>query len=85
MGFDIRKSFKAGPVRLNLSKSGLGLSAGVKGARLGVTGDGQAYSHVGRHGLYSRDYYGGGKSRSGASRTSRSPAGRQLSSRLIPA
>ena len=42
MGFYFRKSFKFGPVRLNLSKSGLGLSAGVKGLRYGVRPDGTA-------------------------------------------
>lgn len=67
MGFYIRKSFKAGPVRLNLSKSGIGLSAGVTGARVGISGDGRAYSHVGRHGLYARDYYGGKRNTGGAS------------------
>lgn len=36
MGFRFRKSVKIGPVRLNVSKSGLGVSAGVKGARIGV-------------------------------------------------
>lgn len=36
MGFSFRKSFKAGPIRLNLSRSGLGVSTGVKGFRVGV-------------------------------------------------
>jgi hypothetical protein len=36
MGFRFRKSFKLGPVRLNLSKSGVGASVGVRGARIGV-------------------------------------------------
>ena len=35
MGFYIRKSFKIGPVKLNLSKSGIGTSVGVKGLRIG--------------------------------------------------
>jgi hypothetical protein len=35
MAFYIRKSFTIGPVRLNLSKSGLGGSVGTKGARSG--------------------------------------------------
>lgn len=34
MGFRFRKSFKAGPIRVNLSKSGIGYSIGVKGARI---------------------------------------------------
>ena len=36
MGFFFRKSFRIGPIRLNLSKSGLDISAGVKGAHIGV-------------------------------------------------
>lgn len=53
MGFYIRKSFTAGPVRLNLSKSGLGISAGVKGFRVG-SGPRGSYVHAGRGGLYYR-------------------------------
>ena len=34
MGFRFRKSFGAGPFRVNLSKSGIGFSAGVKGFRV---------------------------------------------------
>ena len=33
MGFRYRKSISAGPLRVNLSKSGVGFSAGVKGFR----------------------------------------------------
>lgn len=37
MGFRLRKSIKLfGGVKLNLSKSGVGISAGVKGARVGI-------------------------------------------------
>jgi hypothetical protein len=57
MGWYIRKAFSAGPARLNLSKSGLGLSFGVKGARLGV-GPRGVYTHLGRGGLYYRSPYG---------------------------
>jgi hypothetical protein len=53
MGFYIRKAIGFGPVRFNLSKSGLGVSVGVKGARIG-TGPSGAYIHMGRHGLYYR-------------------------------
>lgn len=53
MGFYIRKSVKAGPFRFNLSKSGVGVSAGVKGLRLG-TGPRGNYVHMGRGGLYFR-------------------------------
>jgi len=57
VGFYIRKSFKSGPLRLNLSKSGLGVSAGVKGARIG-TGPRGSYVHAGRGGLYYRQNLG---------------------------
>lgn len=42
-----------GPLRFNLSKSGIGLSAGVRGLRLG-TGPRGNYIHMGRGGLYYR-------------------------------
>jgi tetratricopeptide (TPR) repeat protein len=53
MSFYIRKSVKVGPFRMNLSKSGLGLSVGVKGLRVGV-GPAGRYIHMGRGGLYYR-------------------------------
>ncbi len=53
MGFYIRKSLKFGPLRLNLSKSGVGLSAGVKGFRFGSGPKGN-YVHIGRKGVYYR-------------------------------
>jgi hypothetical protein len=56
VGFYLRKSFRMGPVRLNLSKSGLGMSAGVRGARLGISSTGRSYVHAGRGGLYLRRY-----------------------------
>lgn len=36
MSFYLRKTVKVGPLRLNLSKSGLGVSAGLPGLRVGV-------------------------------------------------
>ncbi len=54
MPFYIRKAFKAGPLRFNLSKSGIGVSAGVKGARIGL-GPRGAYVHGGRGGIYFRE------------------------------
>jgi len=53
MGFYLRKSIKVGPLRFNLSKSGVGVSAGVRGARVGMGPRGN-YVHVGRHGAYYR-------------------------------
>jgi hypothetical protein len=53
MGFYIGKAVKAGPFRFNISKSGVGVSAGVKGLRVG-SGPRGNYVHVGRGGLYFR-------------------------------
>jgi hypothetical protein len=61
MGFYLRKSVTVGPFRFNLSKSGLGLSVGVKGLRLG-TGPRGNYVHMGRGGLYYRSALPGGGS-----------------------
>ena len=58
MGMFFRKSFKLGPFRFSLSKSGLGVSIGVKGARVGVRPNGRAYSSIGSHGLYHRKELG---------------------------
>jgi len=63
MPFYIRKAFKTGPIRLNLSKGGLGLSGGITGARVGINSKG-TYVHGGRHGLYYRKYARKGRSRS---------------------
>ena len=60
MGFYIRKAFRAGPIRFNLSKSGVGASFGVTGARIGLSSAGRAYVHGGRGGLYYRKSLGGG-------------------------
>ena len=53
MGWYLRKSLSFGPLRLNLSRSGLGGSVGVKGLRVG-TGPRGRYLHAGRDGLYYR-------------------------------
>ena len=57
MGVYFRKSLRAGPLRLNFSKHGIGISAGVKGLRVG-TGPRGAYLNAGRDGLYYRKYFG---------------------------
>ncbi len=72
MGFYIRKSFKVGPARINLSKRGIGASVGVKGARVGVNAKGKGYVHGGRGGLYYRKELG-----SGSTRTDTTPIPRQ--------
>lgn len=66
MGFYLRKSFRAGPIRFNLSKSGIGASVGVTGARAGLSSQGRAYVHGGRGGVYYRKSFGGGRRRQGA-------------------
>ena len=53
MGFYFRKSIRVGPLRFNLSKSGIGVSAGVRGFRVG-TGPRGNYVHMGVGGLYYR-------------------------------
>jgi len=53
MGLYLRKSIRIGPFRFNLSKSGIGVSAGIKGFRAG-TGPRGNYVHMGRNGLYFR-------------------------------
>ena len=57
MGWYLRKSLRFGPLRFNLSKSGIGTSIGVKGLRVG-TGPKGSYLHGGRDGLYFRERLG---------------------------
>lgn len=54
MGFYLRKALSFGPFRFNLSRSGVGVSVGVKGARIGINPRGQTYIHAGRGGVYYR-------------------------------
>lgn len=49
----MRKSVRVGPFRFNLSKSGIGVSAGIRGLRIGAGPRGN-YVHMGRGGLYYR-------------------------------
>jgi hypothetical protein len=53
MSFYLRKSVKAGPFRFNLNKSGVGVSTGVPGFRVG-TGPRGNYIRVGGGGVYYR-------------------------------
>src|SRR5262249_25374406 len=64
MGFYIRKSVSAGPFRFNLSRSGLGVSVGVKGFRIG-SGPRGNYVHMGHGGLYYRASLGSPRKASG--------------------
>jgi hypothetical protein len=53
MGFYLRKSVSVGPFRFNLSGSGVGVSVGVRGFRVG-SGPRGNYVHLGRAGIYYR-------------------------------
>lgn len=53
MGLYLRKSVRVGPLRFNLSKGGVGVSAGIKGIRVG-TGPRGNYVHMGAGGIYYR-------------------------------
>lgn len=53
MGLYFRRSVRFGPLRVNFSKSGVGLSAGVRGLRVG-TGPRGNYIHAGVRGVYYR-------------------------------
>jgi len=53
MGLYLRKALTAGPIRFNLSRSGVGVSIGVKGFRVGA-GPRGSYVHAGRGGVYVR-------------------------------
>ena len=61
MPFYLRKSVSAGPFRFNFSKSGVGLSVGIRGLRVG-TGPRGHYVHAGRGGLYYRKTLKGSRS-----------------------
>jgi hypothetical protein len=57
MSWYLKKAFRFGPIRFNLSKSGIGVSGGVKGFRVG-TGPRGPYVHAGRGGIYYRKSFG---------------------------
>jgi len=58
MGFYFRKRVGLGPLALNLSKSGLGLSLGVRGFHAGISSTGRRYvsASLPGTGLYLRHY-----------------------------
>ena len=58
MGWFIRRSISLGPVKVNLSRRGVGVSAGIRGARIGVDAKGDAYAAGGRGGFYFRQRLG---------------------------
>lgn len=53
MGLYLRKSVRVGPFRFNLSGSGIGVSCGIRGLRIG-TGPRGNYIQAGRGGIYYR-------------------------------
>lgn len=55
MTWFLRKSIRVGPLRLNLSKRGVGASIGVKGLRTGIDATGKPYVAGGRGGIYFRE------------------------------
>jgi hypothetical protein len=65
MGWNLKKAFNFGPLRINLSKRGLGYSVGVRGFRVGRDAKGQDYSQtsIPGTGIYKRTYSGQAASR----------------------
>jgi hypothetical protein len=61
MGIYLRKSLSVGPLRFNLSNSGIGVSAGIKGLRVG-TGPRGNYVQIGRGALRYRTSLSPGRS-----------------------
>lgn len=59
MGWNLRRSINFGPVRMNLSKSGVGYSVGIRGFRVGRDSKGRKYRAVSipSTGIYRRDYF----------------------------
>lgn len=63
MGWTFRKRVKLGPINVNLSRSGVGLSAGAGPFRAGVDARGRKYTSVrGPFGLSNRQYYSANRS-----------------------
>ncbi len=60
MSWNWRKGLRFGPLRINLSKSGIGYSLGVPGYRIGTNAKGKKYQQVSipGTGIYRRDYEG---------------------------
>jgi cell division septation protein DedD len=58
MAWRFRRSLKFGPLKLNLSKSGLGYSLGVRGLRVGTDAKGRSYTaaSIPGTGIYNRTY-----------------------------
>ena len=63
MGLYFRKSFLAGPIRLNLSSGGIGASVGIPGFRFGISPKGRHYVRAGLKGVYLHHQFAGGRPR----------------------
>ena len=63
MGWSFRRSINIGPLKVNLSKSGVGYSVGTRGFRIGKDAKGRAYSSLSipGTGIYRRDYQQNGR------------------------
>jgi len=59
MAIYIRKRRSLGPLSLNLSRSGVGISIGIRGLRAGITSHGRLFSSASLpgSGIYWRRYY----------------------------
>src|SRR5580704_17975596 len=59
MGWNLRRSVNLGPLRVNLSKSGVGYSIGGRGFRVGKDAHGRKYRSLSipKTGIYRRDYF----------------------------
>jgi hypothetical protein len=60
MGWSFHRSLNFGGLRLNLSRSGIGASVGVKGFRYGISPSGRRYVRCGMDGIYYQQTVGGG-------------------------
>jgi hypothetical protein len=58
LGWSVRRSINLGPLRVNLSKSGVGYSVGTRGFRVGQDAHGRRYRAISipNTGIYRRDY-----------------------------
>jgi len=58
MAWTFRRQIRLGPINLNFSRSGIGISAGAGPLRTGVDSKGRHYTNVlGPFGLYNRQYH----------------------------
>jgi hypothetical protein len=86
MAWRFRKSIKLGPLRFNLSKSGIGTSIGVRGFRVGTDAKGRSYTaaSIPGTGIYNRTYSSQGKAADGnAAGMPGAPAGRDSGIGLV--